>query len=337
MAVSCIHRSMRWPDSDHCRNGSFFTPHAPQQPGFRAILEWLTHREKTAWPKWIGTARGAPPPERLAAAELRVTFVNHATVLLQIGELNVITDPIWSDRASPVQFAGPRRHRAPGIRFEDLPPIDVVLLSHNHYDHLDTRTLRRLRRRDAPTIYCPLGVAARLRRLGFHSIVELDWWQHQPFREVVIHCVPAQHFSARGLFDRNRTLWCGWHIECANGGILFAGDTGFGPHFAEIAARFPAPRLALLPIGAYRPRWFMGPVHMGPEEALEAHGILKPLASMPIHYGTFSLADDGESEPVDHLRSLLPERPEQAWRLLQEGQGWTIPTLTSKVLSSTRD
>jgi L-ascorbate metabolism protein UlaG (beta-lactamase superfamily) len=329
---------MRWPDSDHCQNGRFFTPHAPQQPGFRAIFEWLTHREKTAWPKWISISRGAPPPERLAVGELRVTFVNHATVLLQIDELNVLTDPIWSDRASPVQFAGPRRHRAPGIRFEDLPPIDVILLSHNHYDHLDTRTLHRLRRRDAPTIYCPLGVAARLRRLGFHSIVELDWWQHQPFREVDIHCVPAQHFSARGLFDRNRTLWCGWHIEGANGGILFAGDTGFGPHFAEIATRFPAPHLALLPIGAYRPRWFMGPVHMGPEEALDAHTILKPLASIPIHYGTFSLADDGEGEPVHHLRSLLAECPEQTWRVLQEGEGWTVPTLTvGKVLSFTRD
>jgi L-ascorbate metabolism protein UlaG (beta-lactamase superfamily) len=140
------------------------------------------------------------------------------------------------------------------------------------------------------------------------------------------------------LFDRNRTLWCGWHIQSANDGILFAGDTGFGPHFAQIAKRFPAPRLALLPIGAYRPRWFMGPVHMGPEEALEAHAILKPQVSIPIHYGTFSLADDGESESVDHLRSLLAERPEQAWRVLQEGEGWTVPTAAMhEVLSSTRD
>jgi L-ascorbate metabolism protein UlaG (beta-lactamase superfamily) len=329
---------MRWPDSDHCQDGRFFTPNVPKQPGFRAVFEWLTHRERTAWPPWIKTPRGAPPPERLAAGELRVTFVNHATVLLQIGELNVITDPIWSDRASPVQFTGPRRHRAPGIRFEDLPPIDVLLLSHNHYDHLDTGTLLRLRRRDTPTVYCPLGVAAQLKRLGFRSIVELDWWQQQAFREVGIHCVPAQHFSARGLFDRNRTLWCGWHIQSANDGILFAGDTGFGPHFAQIAKRFPAPRLALLPIGAYRPRWFMGPVHMGPEEALEAHAILKPQVSIPIHYGTFSLADDGESESVDHLRSLLAERPEQAWRVLPEGEGWTVPTAAMhEVFSSTRD
>lgn len=319
---------MGWPASDHYQNGRFFTPHAPKQPGLRGIFEWFTHREKVAWQPWMAAPRGAPPPPRLNEGDLRATFVNHATVLLQIGELNVITDPIWSKYASPVQFAGPRRHRAPGIRFEDLPPIDVILLSHNHYDHLDVATLLRLRRRDAPTVFCPLGVAARLRRLGLRSIVELDWWQQQPFRDVTIHCVPAQHFSARGLFDRDRTLWCGWQVGCGAGDVLFAGDTGFGPHFAEIAQRLPQPRLALLPIGAYRPRWFMGPVHMGPEEALDAHAILKPLVSMPIHYGTFSLADDGETEPADHLRALLTEKPEQNWRVLQEGEGWHVPPLT---------
>ena len=319
---------MHWPASDHYQNGRFFTPHAPQQPGLRGVVQWLTHREKVGWQEWIPSSRGAPPPQRLRAGELRVTFVNHATVLLQIGELNIITDPMWSERASPVQFAGPRRHRAPGIRFEDLPPIDVVLLSHNHYDHLDVATLLRLRRRDAPAVYCPLGVAARVRRLGFRSIVELDWWQQESFRNAAIHCVPAQHFSARGLFDRDRTLWCGWHVATAEGGVLFAGDTGFGSHFAEIAQRFPPARLALLPIGAYRPRWFMGPVHMGPEEAVEAHAVLQPAISLPIHYGTFSLADDGETEPVDHLRALLAERPEQVWRVLQEGEGFMAPPAT---------
>jgi glyoxylase-like metal-dependent hydrolase (beta-lactamase superfamily II) len=164
---------MRWPDSDHCQDGRFFTPHAPTQPGFRAIFEWLTHRERIVWPKWIDAPRGERPPERLAADAVRVTFVNHATVLLQIGELNVITDPIWSDRASPVQFTGPRRHRAPGIRFEDLPPIDVILLSHNHYDHLDTGTLLRLKRRDAPTIYCPLGL---LRGFGGSAFIPSWSW-----------------------------------------------------------------------------------------------------------------------------------------------------------------
>ena len=289
------------------------------------MLQWLTHREKVGWRDWITSPRGAPPPPRLQSGELRVTFINHSTVLLQIGELNVITDPIWSEYASPVQFAGPRRHRAPGIRFEDLPPIDVVLLSHNHYDHLDRATLLRLLRRDAPTLYCPLGVARFVRRLGFRSIVEMDWWQQQPFRDATIHCVPAQHFSARTPFDRDRTLWCGFLLETPEGSILFAGDTGMGPHFAEIARRFAAPRLALLPVGAYRPRWFMGPVHMGPEEAVEAHAILQPQVSLPIHHGTFSLADDGETEPIDHLRALLTERPGQHWRILQEGEGWTMP------------
>ncbi len=320
---------MRWPDSDHCSNGRFFTPGAPSQGGLKEMLEWLTHREKVAWRQWIESSWGPAPPQRLSGDELRVTFVNHATVLLQVGELNIITDPIWSERCSPVSFAGPRRHRRPGIRFEDLPPIDIVLLSHNHYDHMDLPTLRRLRRRDSPTVFCPLGVASRVRRLGYRSVVELDWWQSERFRDVTLHCVPAQHFSARGPFDRNRSLWCGWHIESNAGGVLFAADTGFGPHFAQIARRFSQPRLALLPIGAYRPRWFMGPVHMGPEEAIEAHTILDPAVSMPIHYGTFSLADDGETEPVDHLRALLHDRPEQSWRILTEGEGWTLPTVSA--------
>ena len=316
---------MRWPASDHYAKGHFFTPHTPRQPGLGALIQWLRHREKVAWGSRRRMPRGAPPPQRLASGQLRATFINHSTVLLQVGELNIITDPIWSEFASPVQFAGPRRHCAPGIRFEDLPPIDLVLLSHNHYDHLDVDTLRRLQRRDAPTVYCPLGVARLVRRLGFRSIVELDWWQQQSFREAAIHCVPAQHFSARGPFDRNRTLWCGWHLETPEGGIFFAGDTGMGPHFQHFADRFPAPRLALLPIGAYRPRWFMGPVHMGPEEAIEVHDILQPQACLPIHHGTFSLADDGETEPVDHLRALLADRPGQNWRFLKEGEGWMVP------------
>lgn len=328
---------MRWPDSDHYQNGLFFTPGAPTQGGVRAIFEWLAHREKASWRQWIDAPWGAPPPQRLRAGQLRATFINHATVLLQMGELNIITDPIWSERASPVQFAGPRRHRIPGIRFEDLPPIDVVLLSHNHYDHLDVTTLLRLRRRDAPTVYCPLGVARRVRRLGFRSIVEMDWWKQERFRDVSIHCVPAQHFSARTPFDRNRTLWCGFHVEAADADVLFAADTGFGPHFVQIAERFAPPRLALLPIGAYRPRWFMGSIHMGPEEAIEAHAILKPTVSVPIHYGTFSLADDGETEPVDHLRALLKERPEQNWRILQEGAGWMVPPVSVEVFSTVQD
>src|ERR1700744_849447 len=195
IATSCIHSSMGWPDSDHCQNGRFFTPHAPQQPGFRAILEWLTHREKAACQRWISASRGTPPPERLAAGELRVTFVNHATVLLQIGELNVITDPIWSDRASPVQFAGPRRHRAPGIRFEDLPTIHCLLISHNHYEHFDAPTLKRIAAAHRPAVYCPLGLEAPLRRLGFADVHELDWWQSQLWHGMRVHCVPAQHFS----------------------------------------------------------------------------------------------------------------------------------------------
>ncbi len=330
---------------DHFRNGRFFNRDA-QPHGVLDLYRWMRHRQRGPWRPWISSEPGPKPPERLKGGELRVTFVNHATVLLQVGALNFVTDPMWSLRASPVQWTGPRRHRAPGIRFEDLPPIDCILLSHNHYDHMDLGTLRRLLERDHPEIFCPLGLRRPLRNIGYRTIHELDWWQHQAFRGVEVHCMPAQHFSARTPFDRDRTLWCGWLLEPAHehkeadrgsGNVYFAGDTGFGPHFAEIATRFPAPSFAMLPIGAYRPEWFMGPVHMSPDQALEAHRILRAEQSMAIHFGTFSLADDGETEPEDRLRELLAgtEEAKRFW-LLREGEGKQIadPIASNRAVNS---
>jgi L-ascorbate metabolism protein UlaG (beta-lactamase superfamily) len=242
---------------DHYRNGRFFNPGVPLQR-FRKSLKWITHRRVGPWRDFIASLPGDKPPEKVAGSDLRVTFVNHATLVLQTEGYNLITDPIWSNRASPVQWIGPKRHREPGIRFKDLPRIDCILISHNHYDHLDKTTLRRLRARDRPAIFCPLGVGKLLGKLGFQEIYELDWWRDHPWRQLRLHCVPAQHFSARTPFDRNRSLWCGWVIECPTGDIYFAGDTGFGEHFAAVAKRFQNPRLALLPIGAYQPEWFMG-------------------------------------------------------------------------------
>ncbi len=228
--------------------------------------------------------------------DLRVTFVNHATVLLQIAGVNVLTDPIWSRRASPLPFAGPRRRRPPGIRFVDLPPIDLVLISHNHYDHLDLPTLQALARSHAPRFITTLGNAALLQREGIEPVTEMDWWQEQPLPGGLrLTCVPAQHFSARGLCDRCRTLWCGFVLHGRGGPIYFAGDTGWGSHFSEIARRFGPPRLALLPIGSHLPRWFMRPVHLSPAEAVRAHQVLGAQASMAIHFGTFPMADDSSS------------------------------------------
>lgn len=313
---------------DHYRNGRFFNPGVPPLR-FRKSLKWITHRRIGPWRDFIASVPGDKPPEKVAGSDLRVTFVNHATLLLQTEGHNLITDPIWSNRASPVQWIGPKRHRAPGIRFEDLPRIDCILISHNHYDHLDKTTLRRLLERDRPAIFCPLGVGKLLRKLGFQDVHELDWWQDHPCHQLRLHCVPAQHFSARTPFDRNRSLWCGWVLTFLDGDVYFAGDTGFGEHFSLIATRFQHLRLALLPIGAYQPEWFMGSIHMNPEEAVKVHRILGAGTAIAIHFGTFSLADDAESEPTDRLHEVLAltHAPNPFW-VLNNGEGRDVPAIT---------
>ncbi len=311
----------------HFAEGRFFNPDTPRQK-FSQFLRWITSREQGPWRQSIADEPGPPPPERVHGTDLRVTFVNHSTFLLQTAGLNLITDPVWAERASPVSFIGPKRRRVPGVRFDELPRIDAILLSHNHYDHFDKATLARLYKRDAPAVFCPLGLAGPLRQLGFAEITELDWWQQISWRGLTVHCVPAQHFSARGIFDRNRTLWCGWMIEGEAGSVYFAGDTGFGRLFEEIASSFPRIRLSLLPIGAYQPYWFMGPIHMAPSQSLYAHRILRSALSIATHFGTFPLADDGETDPVEGLeRALLQEPPEHPFLILKEGEGRQIPPI----------
>ncbi len=249
--------------------------------------------------------------------KLQVTLVNHSTVLLQQRTSHILTDPIWSERASPLPWIGPRRRRSPGVRREDLPRIDIVLISHNHYDHLDLQTLRWLASRGDPVFIVPIGVSRLLRSERIGPVYELDWGEARNVETTTVHCVPALHFSSRGIFDRNKTLWCGYVINHESGIIYFAGDTAFGDHFAQIHEWFGSPRLALLPIGAYEPRWFMSSVHMGPEEAVRAHEILGSGTSIPIHHGTFQLADDG----IDTAKhQLLTSSKPDSFLTLENGQ-----------------
>jgi L-ascorbate metabolism protein UlaG (beta-lactamase superfamily) len=278
-------------------------------------------RPEPGWPVWASDPPQAPPPER--SAGLRVTFVNHATLLVQIEGVNILTDPQWSDRASPVSWAGPKRHRAPGIRFEDLPPIDLVLVSHNHYDHMDLPTLRRLETRTHPRFVAALGNAAFLKSQGIPA-EDIEWWQTLTLPGgLKVTSVPAQHFSARSVNDRNNALWGGFVVQGKSESVFFAGDTGYGPHFAEIGRRFPGIRVALLPIGAYLPRWFMKPMHISPEEAVQADLDLGAQAAVPMHYGTFKLSEEGIDDPVKDLRQALIARGSSApaFVILKPGEG----------------
>jgi L-ascorbate metabolism protein UlaG (beta-lactamase superfamily) len=305
--------------------------------GLADMVRWMRARQPGPWPKWMENSPGIAPPARVPredepADALRLTFVGHMTFLLQWQGLNILTDPVWSERASPVQFAGPRRVCAPGIRFEDLPEIDVVLLTHDHYDHMDRLTIKRLWKTHQPRFYTSLGNARRLRSFGVRDVVEMGWWQESQHESGVrVSCTPAQHFSGRMPWNRDATLWCGFALLPKTGNaegeaIYFAGDTGFGPMFAQVAKRFPRPRLALLPIGAFRPEWFMGEVHCSPEDAVEAHRILQPGLSVASHFGTFPLADDGFDEALAELRvALHTQEPETAasFVALAEG-GWRM-------------
>jgi len=290
-------------------------PKAPR-PVFTGLLRWAVTRALK--PRIDRTERGQFPSAvpsfaspRAAPETTTITWVGHATFLLQVGGLNVLTDPVWSERASPASFAGPRRYMPPGIPFEDLPPIDLVLVSHDHYDHLDDPTVRRLAVQHAEASWlAPLGLSAWLTDRGVGQVRELDWWDRTEFGRVSLTALPAQHFSGRSL-RRNRSLWCGWALRAAERAVCFVGDTGLHPAFEEIAARCGPFDAVITPIGAYDPRWFMAPVHLDPEEAVLSFqdvtaGARDGCRMVPMHWGTFKLTDEPMTEP--------PERARAAWR-----------------------
>lgn len=299
-------------------------PGAQPPHGWRDILRWS--RERGWLPR--GERADVPRFERASPAfevpraprdSLTATWIGHSTVLVQLGGLNILTDPIWSQRASPLRALGPRRVVPPGAAIESLPPLDLVLLSHNHYDHLDAPTVRRLARLHPDALWmAPLGLSPILRRSGVGRISELGWWEETTAGAATVAATPARHFSARGFTDRMRTLWCGWTVRAAGHALYFAGDTAYHPEFAKIGERFGPFDIVLLPIGAYDPRWFMERVHVDPEEAVRAYlevsgdsldaarSSRPPHIALAIHWGTFKLTDEPMDEP--------PRRARAAWR-----------------------
>jgi L-ascorbate metabolism protein UlaG (beta-lactamase superfamily) len=269
------------------------------------VLKWFMTRSRRPWPAHADNAPPSPTVDRVDNGTIQATPIGHSTVLLQLAGLNILTDPVWSARVGPFPWLGIKRTRPAALAFDALPKIDVVLLSHNHYDHLDRPTLKALVRRDAPLIVTGLRVG---KSVPARKIVELDWWQsHKLSEKIAATYVPAEHFSARGLFDRNASLWGGFVLETSVGRIYFAGDTGNGAHFAMIRERFGPMALSFIPLGAYEPRWFMSPVHIDPGEAVAASRTLESEISLAIHFETFRLADESFSEPAEELRRALSE------------------------------
>ena len=299
---------MRYALSDHWNGQKFFNPNQRDEPGIRETIKLLTGLRYKKWPDSVENNPVLNLNSPLSAHQVAITFVNHATLLIQLQGLNILTDPIWSNRASPFTWSGPKRVRKPGIDFDALPKIDFVVISHNHYDHMDLETLKRLDERFSPRMLAPLGDKATLSSAGITKIDEMDWWDSTSINsETSIVFTPTRHFSSRGPFDRNKTLWGSYLIQASGHSIYFAGDSAYSIHFKEIRDRFGPTDIALLPIGAYEPRWFMKFFHMNPPEAVQAHLDLESKLSIGIHFGTFQLTEEEIDAPVRDLASALAQ------------------------------
>ena len=316
---------MAFQKSDHCDGKTFFNPWgANNKKSFWDVLKWKWTSKALSWEEVPKASPPALPPA--PSAGVGVTWVNHSTFLIRGGGLNLLTDPLWAERTSPLSFIGPKRAVPPGIAWEELPKIDVVLVSHNHYDHLDVATLKRLSERDSPLILVPLGDKGWLAGRGIKNVEEMDWWQSRELPGARVTFLPAQHWSARWTWDRNESLWGAWGVELAGQKIYHAGDTGLGPHFKQTRERWGAPDVALLPIGAYEPRWFMKDMHMNPADALEALLALEARQALGMHFGTFQLTDEERERPAADLAEALAAKgiPAERFRVPQLGQSFSF-------------
>lgn len=321
-SVSGCASSAKYPASDHYDGNRFFNPTQTEHNGFWRTLKLLVSVRFKDWPNWIENTPDSKVHEPIAGDEVSVTFINHATVLIQTKGLNILTDPVWCERVSPVSWAGPKRKRDPGISLEGLPKIDLVLVSHNHYDHLDLETLRKLQEKFAPQFLVPLGDKKLLAGEGIANVEEMDWWDKLEFKDqATITFAPTQHLSARGVLDWNKSLWGSFMIDTKAQKIYFGGDAGYSTHYKEIRRRLGEPDISFLPIGAYEPRWFMKPVHMNPADAVQAHLDLGSKHSIGIHFGTFQQVDEAFHDPAIALEAAKKEVNllENSFVVLKEG------------------
>ncbi|NVN85797.1 MAG: MBL fold metallo-hydrolase [Rhodopseudomonas sp.] len=313
------------PVSDHFDGTRFFDPDGAEPKGVGEVLRWRFTHKPAKWPERAPSHVDTPPP-RVDGGSVRLSYVGHVSWLIQSASVNILVDPVWSDRASPFSFAGPKRVSAPGIAFDTLPPIDVVLVSHGHYDHLDLATLSKLAAKHAPRVITPLGndltmashdEAIRAEAFDWHDRVELG-------SGLAVTLVPTRHWTARGVFDRNKALWASFVLETPAGKIYVVCDSGYGEgkHFRRVRDAHGPLRLALLPIGAYEPRWFMKDQHMNPSDAVKALEDCGAEQALAHHHATFQLTDEAIDAPLKALHAALDHAniPRERFAALQPGQ-----------------
>lgn len=314
--------------SDHSNGEVFFNPTLPKRErSFFQAMKMLIKTKRSKWPEQVENKGISKLNEALGSNGIAVTFVNHATFLIQLSGLNILTDPVWSKRVSPFSWIGPSRVRKPGIAFEDLPKIDLILVSHNHYDHLDVNTLKKLNTKFSPKLFVSAGDRELVMSLGFKDVREFDWWESAEVGSgvgsgVKVTFAPTQHFSSRSPFDRNKSLWGSYMIQSHGRRIYFGGDAGYSTHYKTIHEKLGAPDIALLGIGAYEPNWFMKPVHMNPAEAVQAHLDLKSKLSIGMHFGTFQLSAEAIDQPPQDLKVALTKAglSEESFVTMDEGE-----------------
>jgi L-ascorbate metabolism protein UlaG (beta-lactamase superfamily) len=320
------------PVSDHFDGLHFFDPDGSPPKAFRDMLRWQFggDRKRAQWPDWVPSPYSDRPPERVAGSKVRFSFVGHASWLIQTAGLNVLIDPVWSERVSPFSFVGPKRHNDPGVAFEALPRIDVVLVSHGHYDHLDIATLSKLAKKFSPRVITPLGNDVTMKEAdGAINAEAYDWKDRVELgKGLAVTLVPTRHWSARGLFDRNKALWASFVLETPAGKLYIVCDSGYGDggHFRRVAEVHGPLKLAILPIGAYEPRWFMRDQHMNPEDAVKALADCRAEQALAHHHFTFQLTDEAMDAPATALGEALDAAkiPREKFAVLKPGQVFEI-------------